>query len=266
MNYTVERIKANERAIQVSTGTVFSYHAHIHSYYEIILYEPFFGNVTVNESVVNVKSYTCIMVAPLDLHKIDVIGETDARFIKLKVTAEALGVEHSYPSFVLSGIEKNDFLTALFGELLRDGQSEQYISHLVNAAVLQVVCRGESSGCIKRGEMYRFASEAARILHEEFASSISQSDVAKRISISPQYLSKIFKQIFEVGFSDYLADIRLRYAAKLLTETDRPITEICFECGFGNLSHFLRSFKKKYNLTPRDFRKNSIQSYQFIIK
>ncbi len=256
MNYSVEKIKANESAIQVSTGVVFSYHAHIHSYYEIILYEPFEGSVTVNERVVNVNSYTCIMIAPLDLHKIDVVGKSDTRFIKLKVKAEALVTEHPYSSFVLQGIGKKDFLVALFGELSCTGWSEQYVSHLVNAAAFQISSRGEPSGCIKRGEMYRFASEAARILHEEFASPISQREVAKRISISPQYLSKIFKRIFEAGFSEYLADIRLRYAAKLLEETDKSITEICFECGFGNLSHFLRSFKKKYRLTPREFRKN----------
>lgn len=254
MNYTVEKIETSEKAISVNTGIVFSYHAHIHSYYEIILYEPFCGRVTVNKRVLDVDTYTCIMVAPSDLHKIEVLSKTDAKFIKLKVTAEVIDAERPFSSFVWKGVEKSDFIVSLFKELLRGGQSEQYISHLVNAAVLQIASHGESSESIARKETYRFASEAARILHEEFASSLSQSEVAKRVSISPQYLSKIFKQIFEVGFSDYLTDIRLKHAADLLRKTDLPVTEICFECGFGNLSHFLRSFKKKYGLTPKEFR------------
>lgn len=255
VNYAVEKIKNDEKSISVSSGVVFSYHAHVHTYYEIILYQPFNGNVTVNDRVVNVNSYTCVMVSPSDLHKIDVVGDTDAKFIKLKVVAESLETERPYPSFVLGEIDKNDFLVCLFEELTRDGHSERYIEHLVNAAILQIVKRGDACTCVKREEKYRLASEAARILHEEFSSEISQSEVARRISISPQYLSKIFKQVFEVGFSEYLSDIRLRYSAKLLLETDKPITEICFECGCGNLSHFLRSFKEKYNLTPREYRK-----------
>lgn len=254
MNYAVEKIKENEKAISVSTGVIFSFHAHIHTYYEIILYEPFSGSVTVNENVVDVKSYTCVIIAPSDLHKIDVAGDTNAKFIKIRAAAEELASERPYSSYVLRQIDENDFLVAIFKELLNKEISEQYMSHLVNAAVLRITSLGEPSDGIKREEKYRLASEAAKILHEDFASTISQSDVARRISVSPQYLSKIFKQIFEIGFSDYLSDIRLRYAARLLGETNKPITEICFECGWGNLSHFLRSFKRKYNLTPREYR------------
>ena len=122
---------------------------------------------------------------------------------------------------------------------------EQYVYHIVNAIVLQIISRGETVGGLKRGEKYRLALEAAKIVHVDFSFSISESDVAKRTSISPQYLSKIFKQIFGVGFSDYLIDIRLRHVANLLIETEKSITEICYESGFGNFSHFLRSFKRK---------------------
>lgn len=261
MDYSVERIYAHEKPVQVSTGTVFGYNAHLHSYYEIILYEPFPGTVTVNERTVIVDRYTCISVAPFDLHKIDVKGETAAKFIKIKITEDGLKTEHPYPSFVLYGMERDDFLIAIFKELLREGHSEQYVSCLVNAAMLQISSRGEFPAPIRRGDIYRLASKAARILHEEFASPISQKDVAKRISVSPQYLSKIFKQIFEVGFSEYHTDLRLRCAAKLLTETGKTVTEICYECGFGNLSHFLREFKKKYGATPREYRKNNLSPH-----
>ena len=107
MNYPVERIEVNENRISLSVGTVFSYHAHIHTYYEIILYEPFEGSVTVNERNLSVDSYTCIMVAPSDLHKIDVACSTQAKFIKIKVAKEVFDSGKSYSSFVLRKIEKN---------------------------------------------------------------------------------------------------------------------------------------------------------------
>ena len=255
MKYPVERISENESTISVSCGTVFSYHAHIHTYYEIILYEPFGGSVTINEESFNVDSYTCVIIAPSDLHKIDIEGYTEAKFIKLKVAEEVFESERQYSSFVLNGFEKNDFIVSLFNELLKSEYVERYVFYLVNAVALQIAVRGKSFAGTEKGEKYRLVTEAARILHEEFILPISQNDIAKRISVSPQYLSKIFKQVFGVGFSDYLNDIRLRNAAKKLIESDKTVTQICFECGCGNLSHFLRRFKEKYGVTPGEYRK-----------
>jgi YesN/AraC family two-component response regulator len=133
------------------------------------------------------------MIAPWDLHKIEVAERTKANFIKIRVRSEVFDAKRSYPSFVLKKIESNDFLIAMFHELLQNGFSEQYVYHIVNAIVLQIISRGETVGGLKRGEKYRLALEAAKIVHEDFSFSISESDVAKRISISPQYLSKIFK-------------------------------------------------------------------------
>ena len=65
-----------------------------------------------------------------------------------------------------------------------------------------------------------------------------------------QYLSSIFKQNIGIGFCEYLSDIRLRYATTLLTEKQNNITEICEACGYKNISHFIRSFKKKYGTSP----------------
>ena len=146
-------------------------------------------------------------------------------------------------------------MVSLFNELLSKNDSEEYVYHLVSAVALNLSLRGEASASGERGERYKLVTAAARILHDEFASPISQNDVAKRISVSPQYLSKIFKQVFDVGFSDYLNDIRLSTAANQLIQSDKAVTQICFECGCGNLSHFLRRFKEKYRLTPVEYRK-----------
>ena len=57
-----------------------------------------------------------------------------------------------------------------------------------------------------------------------------------------------------MGFSKYLSDMRLRRAERMLAETELSVTEICLECGYGNLSHFLRVFKSAYNATPTEYR------------
>ena len=53
---------------------------------------------------------------------------------------------------------------------------------------------------------------------------------------------------------DYLIDVRLGNAARMLVDTSQSISEISFRCGFNNLSNFNRIFKAKRGYTPRDFR------------
>ena len=55
-------------------------------------------------------------------------------------------------------------------------------------------------------------------------------------------------------FSEYLTYVRLHRAEKLLIETNESITKICENCGYGNFSHFIRTFKKAYGLSPMAYR------------
>jgi AraC-like DNA-binding protein len=58
------------------------------------------------------------------------------------------------------------------------------------------------------------------------------------------------------SFIDYLKDYRLAIAARLLQSSESSILEISEEVGFENLSYFNRSFKKRYGMTPTEFRRN----------
>ena len=53
---------------------------------------------------------------------------------------------------------------------------------------------------------------------------------------------------------DYITDIRLGNAARMLVDTTQNISEVCYSCGFNNLSNFNRIFKAKRGVTPREFR------------
>ncbi len=58
------------------------------------------------------------------------------------------------------------------------------------------------------------------------------------------------------NLSDYIIDIRLGFASRLLVDSTMSIAEICYECGFNNLSNFNRIFKKKKSCSPKEFREN----------
>ncbi|MBI9058074.1 MAG: helix-turn-helix domain-containing protein [Labilibaculum sp.] len=93
-----------------------------------------------------------------------------------------------------------------------------------------------------------------QFLIENLHNPIRINDVAEMVNMSPSAFSHFFKKRTQRAFSDYLLDIRIGHAAKILIETEKNISEICFESGFNNISNFNRSFKKLKGCTPREFR------------
>jgi AraC-like DNA-binding protein len=81
------------------------------------------------------------------------------------------------------------------------------------------------------------------------------SEVAQQINLTKSAFSHFFKKSTNRSFTDFLLDIRLGFASKLLIDTDKLVGNIAFESGFNNIANFNRSFKKHFGCTPRAFRK-----------
>lgn len=254
----MEFIQSTERThnITVEKNTLHSYHTHMHSYFELILYESFDGTISVNDRDFTVDSFTCLLVAPSDFHRISVNGKTDAKYIKIGFEENVLSSPPT-TSLILQGLNNNDFIITLFNELSERGHSKSYRKALINTAVCILSEQGSSILPIKTGSNLHLAAAAIKIINERFSEPISEIEVAQCLSVSPQYLSKIFKQTVGVGFSKHLQNTRIRRASKLLIETSDSITQICYACGFGALSHFLRCFKAEYGISPGNYRKQN---------
>jgi len=69
------------------------------------------------------------------------------------------------------------------------------------------------------------------------------------------YISRYFRKIFRMSFTDYLNSYRLEYALVLLTETDKAITDIAYESGFQSIRNFNHVFKESVGMTPAQYRK-----------
>lgn len=85
---------------------------------------------------------------------------------------------------------------------------------------------------------------------------IKVEDAAKIINMTVISFSRLIKQRTGKTFVEFLNELRLGYATRRLIETNEDISEICFNCGFNNISNFNRIFKKKQNCTPSEFREN----------
>ena len=100
----------------------------------------------------------------------------------------------------------------------------------------------------------RKISKARDILTENFQNPPTIHELAAEVGTNECTLKKVFKQMFSMTIFDYLNDIRMNKSARFLTENELTINEIAAELGFSSQSHFCTAFRKKYGVTPKEYR------------
>jgi AraC-like DNA-binding protein len=93
-------------------------------------------------------------------------------------------------------------------------------------------------------------------VENNFKEHISLDQMAKLVNMTPPAFSRYFKRLTGKTFIQFVNEYRIAYACKQLGEEDLPISEISFESGFNNISHFNKQFKLITGETPRTYRKN----------
>lgn len=100
----------------------------------------------------------------------------------------------------------------------------------------------------------RYIDAAIEYIQNNFNTDITLSETAKRCSISPEYMSRIFKKETGFRFSEYVTVVRLQHAEVLLKNSGFSIAEIAHQCGFEDSNYFSSIFKKNYGISPRQMR------------
>jgi AraC family transcriptional regulator len=101
----------------------------------------------------------------------------------------------------------------------------------------------------------RRAVEAALWIDANAHEPVDLESLAGRFGLSPFHFLRIFARVLGVTPHQYVIRSRLRRAARLLACDARPITEVAFDVGFGDLSNFVRTFHRAAAVSPRDFRR-----------
>lgn len=87
-----------------------------------------------------------------------------------------------------------------------------------------------------------------------FKEDITLPEIAGMVSMTVPSFCRYFKKITNKTFTQFVNEYRLVHASKLLAEKPMSITEVCFECGFNNFSHFNKSFKAFTGQNPSEYR------------
>ena len=92
------------------------------------------------------------------------------------------------------------------------------------------------------------------IVNDSLADRLPERAMARMVNLSSARLRQLFKKETGLAPFQYVKRLRMKRAADLLRASFLSVKEVSFQSGWGDLSHFVRDFKKRYGLTPSEFR------------
>lgn len=98
-------------------------------------------------------------------------------------------------------------------------------------------------------------AEARRYIDANYTEPLTLEGIADMCQLNPSYFSSKFKSVNGVGFKEYLNNVRIIHAEKLLLETDMSITEIAMKCGYETSNYFGDAFRRINHCSPSQFRR-----------
>ena len=102
-------------------------------------------------------------------------------------------------------------------------------------------------------------NRAVDYIFAHYAEDLTQQAVADHLGMTTTYFSRFFKQAAGRGFVEFVNRLRVSKSCELLASSDLPVTEVCFESGFSNLSNFNRRFQQLKGMTPSGYRERVTQ-------
>jgi len=97
-------------------------------------------------------------------------------------------------------------------------------------------------------------------IRDNFRKPLQQRVLARNAGLTPAAYSRFFHSATGVKFIEYVNDLRVGHACRMLIETDMPVTDVCFDSGFTSLSNFNRAFRKRRQMSPSEFRERFLKA------
>jgi AraC family transcriptional regulator len=144
----------------------------------------------------------------------------------------------------------------LFYKILKETKTCDDVSALsIQSLILQVLDGLCQSNNVKQNNRPLWVGKIEEILHDEVHKNHSLDSLVKTLGIHPVHLSRYFPKYFHCGLGEYVRRLRVEKSLALLANKQLSLTEIAFDCGFADQSHFIRCFKDIMGSTPLVYKK-----------
>ena len=179
----------------------------------------------------------------------------DASFCHLKLLPKHLDTLLSYQKLCLSA-QKDSLTDSML--IYRQTLHALLLYFARTLAVLKPEKRQDSREFFSRSIL---TEQVKYLVHQNYAESLSLSELAASVFTNPSYLSRVFKEETGIPLSHYINRVRIQKARELLEDTEELIIDIAVACGYNYIPHFNRVFKELTGMTPGAYRKSRRKEY-----
>lgn len=144
-------------------------------------------------------------------------------------------------------------------DYLRDMRINELLSILLTR-IMEMSWLPENQVNMKRGVSREYSlTDVKNYLEENWAKKITLDDLSDQFFINKYYLTRLFRNQFGRSILNFVMDIRITQAKRMLRFTDKPVSEISCDCGFDDQNYFARIFKRIEGTTPTEYRRMWVQ-------
>lgn len=248
---------------------------HDHDFYEFFLITKGSAKHNVNGKIQNLREGSLVFIRPSDCHTYDKNTDIECQFINVvfsKLTLEKIldCFDNDFPIEELINAPLPPVVHLMAGEksMLKATLEELNLFHQSDITLLKIKLR---SILIEIFTKYFINLNFSNIntdspkwlkklyveLQKPTNFKYGLSYIENNTNKSKEHICRCFKKYLNTTPTAYINQLRINYAANLLCYSDFEIIDICFDCGFQNLSHFYHLFKKEYDISPAKFRKTN---------
>ncbi|MCU7494440.1 MAG: AraC family transcriptional regulator [Ignavibacteria bacterium] len=245
---------------------------HRHDFYEFFIIIR--GSVIhkINGKSELLSEGTLVFIRPDDVHYYEKSTSEVCELVNLAFPPKAVSELFSYlgegfmagrllkaenPPHVLLTAGEKDFVVEKLEELnTLPRKNKEEIKTRQRILLLEIFTRYFQLEKIeKKSAVPTWLKELCRLLQEKENFNRGIPWLQERSQRSPEHLCRAFRKFLNTTPTEFINELRLNYAANVLSSTDLEIIEVSARAGFENLSHFYHLFKEKYGLSPGEFRK-----------
>ncbi len=239
--------------------------SHHHSVHQVLFALEGNGKITVDGKTYEFTMNHAVVLVPNSLHSIT----SDDKLTLLVLAFDSLKLDSPVRMEMLDRyfphstyIQLNGFTSGEPRQLLRKMLFEQSRSDTLGDWAMRVyllellllLARSKHPTPINDSNQLR-AERVRSYIDMNYYEPLQSVDLGSKLGLSTRHVNQIFKDRYQLTPTQYLTEVRVQVAQKLLMETDKDIVTICFEVGYENLSTFYRTFKGVVNVSPNQYRK-----------
>ena len=237
---------------------------HFHSNLELIYQLEGDTEATINGSTHILRPGEASIAGSYDIHRYVPLGKTTAILLIIPIS-----LVPSFASLIKGKAFDRHFLTdGAAGRQVRaaaemlveeNERGDPLVSKGYAYAILGILCRELGLVSQPKTGNTDLAREILVYLEQHYLEELNIEKLARAFGYNKDYLSRFFNAYLGYGFNRYLNLLRSRHAARLIDQTDQPLTDIAYQSGFSNYRTFNRAFSTVYGLTPSLYKAGQVE-------